>query len=134
GAGEQDDRRKRARAGGRLGSAADRAGRRARRSERAVDRRVPSPVSAAVLLSEEEESRRSRVSRKHRGGHRAALAPTRKSHAEIYPPVTVRALSEAIGVKATDLLRNLMNLNQMVTINATLDEEIAAMLALQFGI
>ena len=35
---------------GRLGSAADRAGRRARRSERAVDRRVTSPVPAAALL------------------------------------------------------------------------------------
>ncbi len=46
----------------------------------------------------------------------------------------MRALSEAIGVKATDLLRKLMNLNQMVTINATLDEEMAVMLAMEFGI
>jgi translation initiation factor IF-2 len=120
--------------GSRLGSAADRAGRRARRSERATDRRVTSPVPAAALLSDEEESRRGRGARKSRGGHRIALAPTRKSNAEIELPITVRALSEAIGVKANDLLRKLMAMNQMVTINATLDEELATMLSMEFGI
>ena len=61
-----------------------------------------------MLLSDEDESRRGRGARKARGGHRAALAPTRKSHAEVEPPITVRALSEAIGVKASDLLRKLI--------------------------
>ncbi len=121
-------------AGNRLGSAADRAGQRARRSERATDRRVTSPVSASTLLSDEEESRRSRGGRKPRGNHRSALAPTRKSQAEIEPPLTVRALSEAIGVKANDLLRKLMAMNQMMTINTTLDEELATMLSMEFGI
>ncbi len=80
-------------------------------------------------------SRRSRSgSKKPRGGHRIALAPTRKSHAEIEPPITVRALSEAIGIKASDLLRKLMGLNQLVTINSTLDEDLAVMLSMEFGV
>ena len=95
---------------------------------------MTSPVPASALLSDEEESRRGRGGRKPRGQHRAALAPTRKSHAEIEPPITVRALSEAIGVKANDLLRKLMAMNQMVTINATLDDELATMLSMEFGI
>jgi translation initiation factor IF-2 len=121
---------------GRLGSAADRAGRRARRSERAGDRRVvSSPLPAAALLSDEEESRRTRSGiKKSRGGQRTALAPVRKSHVEIEPPITVRSLSETIGVKANDLIRKLMAMNQLVTINASLDEDLAVMLAMECGI
>jgi len=120
---------------GRLGSAADRAGRRARRSERAVDRRVTSPVPAAALLVDDDDVRRTRSGiKKGRAGHRTALAPTRKTHVELEPPITVRGLSEAIGVKANDLIRKLMGMNQLTTINATLDDDMATMLALEFGI
>ncbi len=122
---------------GRLGTPADRAGRRAKRNERATERRVTSPLPASTLLTEtEEESRRSRGGRRPgRGGHRAALAPARKSHAQIEPPINVRSLSEAIGVRAADLIRKMMNgMGQMVTINANLDDETAAMLALEFGV
>ena len=62
-----------------------------------------------------------------------AVASPRKTHIEIEPPITVRSLSEAIGVKAQDLLRKLMAMNQMVTINASLDDELAVMLAMEFG-
>ena len=121
---------------GRLGSAADRAGRHARRSERAGDRRVVgSPLPAAALLSDEDELRRTRSGiKKSRGGHRTALAPVRKSHVEIETPITVRSLSETIGVKAKDLIHKLMNMNQLATINATLDEELAVMLAMECGV
>jgi translation initiation factor IF-2 len=130
----EDEEEKKAKAG-RLGSAADRAGRRARRNERAGDRRVGSPDAAAALLSEDEDVRRNRSgSRKPRGGQRLALAPTRKSRAAIEPPITVRGLSESIGIKASDLLRKLMAMNQMVTINATLDDDLAVLLAAEFGI
>ena len=129
---EEDDKKGKT---GRLGSAADRAGRRARRSERAVDRRVTSPVPAAALLADDEDTRRTRSGiKKSRGGQRMAVAPSRKSRAEIEPPITVRALSLAIGVKANDLIRKLMAMNQLATINATLDEDVATMLALEFGI
>jgi translation initiation factor IF-2 len=133
---EEDDRR--GKAAGRLGTPADRAGRRAKRNERATERRVTSPMPAAVLLSETEEeaARRSRSARKtHKGGHRTAVAPVRKSRAEIEPPITVRSLSEAIGVRANDLIKKMMmSTGQLVNINATLEDESAQMLALDFGI
>ena len=63
-----------------------------------------------------------------------AVAPSRKSQAEIEPPITIRGLSLAIGVKANDLIRKLMGMNQLATINASLDDDVATMLALEFGI
>jgi translation initiation factor IF-2 len=137
---EDEERRGKGAAASRLGTAADRAGRRAKRNERANERRVSSPVPASALLNEsEEEGRRSRSggrkSHKHGGGHRTALAPTRKTHAEIEPPITVRGLSEVIGIRANDLIKRMMtSLGQLVTINATLDDETAQMLALEFGV
>jgi translation initiation factor IF-2 len=129
---EEEDKKSKT---GRLGSAADRAGRRARRSERAVDRRVTSPVPAAALLADDDDTRRTRSGiKKSRGGQRIAVAPARKSRAEIEPPINVRSLSLAIGVKANDLLRKLLGMNQLTTINASLDEDVATMLALEFGI
>ncbi len=129
---EEDDRK----AKGRVGSSADRAGRRARRNERATERRVTSPLPAASLLTEDEEVRRVRAARRgHKpGGQRFALAPMRKNSAQIEPPVTVRNLSEAIGIKANDLLRKLMAMGEMATINATLDEDLAQMLSVEFGV
>jgi translation initiation factor IF-2 len=134
---EEDDRRGKGGAG-RLGTPADRAGRRARRNERANERRVTSPMPASALLSEsEEEGRRTRSARKsHKIGHRggAVIAP-RKSHAQIEPPITVRELSEVSGIRAKDLIQKMMSsLGQFVTINANVDEETALMLALEFGV
>jgi translation initiation factor IF-2 len=129
---EEDDKKGKT---GRLGSAADRAGRRARRSERAVDRRVTSPVPAAALLADDDDTRRTRSgSKKSRGGQRVAVSSSRKTQAEIESPITIRGLSLAIGVKANDLIRKLMGMNHLATINASLDDEVATMLALEFGI
>ena len=132
---EEEDRK--GKAAGRLGTPADRAGRRARRNERANERRVTSPMPAAALLSEtEEDGRRTRSGRKsHKLGQRLATVSPRKSHAQIEPPITLRGLSEVIGVRANDLIKRIMtSLGQFVTINATLDEETALMLALEFGV
>ena len=129
---EEDDKKGKT---GRLGSAADRAGRRARRSERAVDRRVTSPVPAAALLADDDDTRRTRSgSKKSRGGQRVAVTSSRKTQAEIESPISIRSLSLAIGVKANDLIRKLMGMNQLATINASLDDDVATMLALEFGI
>ncbi|WP_337177818.1 translation initiation factor IF-2, partial [Paludisphaera sp.] len=129
---EEDDRKK----GKGVGSSADRAGRRARRNERAADRRVSSPMPASALLNEDDDGRRGRGGRRghHKGGgrHSSTLAP-RKTHAEVEAPITVRTLSEGLGVKANDLLRKLMTMGQMATINANLDDELAVMLAMEFG-
>jgi translation initiation factor IF-2 len=94
-------------------------------------------MPASALLGEtEEEGRRSRSGRKsHKMGHRAVAIAARKTHAEIEPPITMRSLSEVIGVRANELIKRMMNsLGQFVSINATLDEETAIMLALEFGI
>jgi translation initiation factor IF-2 len=135
---DEEEERKGKAAAGRLGSTADRAGRRAKRTERANERgRVTSPVPASALIGDasDDDSRRNRGPR--RGMHKAGRhAPnvSRKTHAEVEPPVTVRDLSEATGIKAGDLLRKLMSLGQLVNINASLDEETAVMLALEFGV
>jgi translation initiation factor IF-2 len=134
---EEEERR--GKAASRLGTPADRAGRRARRNERANERRVTptSTMPASALLSEtDEEGRRSRSGRKsHKMGQRVLAVAPRKSRAQIEPPITVRSLSEAIGVRANELIKRMMNsMGQFVSINATLDDETAMMLALEFGI
>jgi translation initiation factor IF-2 len=132
---EEEERRNKG--AGRLGTPADRAGRRARRNERANERRVTSPMPASALLSDvDDEGRRVRSGRKsHKLGARAAVISPRKTHAQIEPPVTVRSLSEVIGIRANDLIKRLMtSLGQLVNINATLDDETAMMLALEFGV
>ncbi|WP_244884901.1 translation initiation factor IF-2 [Singulisphaera acidiphila] len=133
---EEEDRKGKAGAA-RLGTPADRAGRRAKRNERATERRVTSPMPAATLLNEtDDDGRRSRGGRKgSRGGHRAAVVPARKSHAQIEPPINVRSLSEAIGIRANDLIKRMMNsMGLQVNINANLEEESAVMLAMEFGV
>ena len=133
-----DDEEEKKKAAGRLGTPADRAGRRAKRNERANERRISSPLPASALTGEaaEEEGRGRRGGRK--GGHkvgRGQIAPQRKSHAEIEPPITVRSLSEAIGVRANDLIRKMMNsMGLAININANLEDEAAQMLALEFGV
>jgi translation initiation factor IF-2 len=132
-----DDEDEKKKAAGRLGTPADRAGRRAKRNERANERRtISSPVPASALTGEvEEEGRGRRGGRKGHKVGRGQLAPQRKSHAEIEPPITVRSLSEAIGVRANDLIRKMMNsMGLTININANLEDEAAQMLALEFGV
>jgi translation initiation factor IF-2 len=133
--GESDEEERRGKGGaGRPGGSADRAGRRAKRAERATERsRVTSPVDARTLIEGEDDGRRVREPRRHKAVRGALIAP-RKTHAQLEPPVTVRGLSEAIGIKANDLIRKLMSMGQLVTINTTLEDETAIMLAMEFGV
>ena len=74
--------------------------------------------------------------RLHRQGKqkRHLIAP-KKTEAFIEPPVSVRALSEAIGIKASDLVKKLFLQGTLgVNINSTLDDEVAMELALEFGV
>ncbi len=132
---EEED--KKAHPHGRLGSPGDRAGRRAKRNERALERRVTSPLPAAALLNEEEEA--GRVRGHHRRGapkkhSRASVAPVRKSDITLEPPITVRSLSMAIGIPAGQIITKLMNFGQLVNINANIDDDTASMLAMEFGV
>ena len=135
---DEEEEKAKGKAGGRLGSVADRAGRRAKRDERSTARRgTSSPVPGSALTAEEEESRgRNRGPRRNQKGQRGGvLAPQKKTHAEIEPPITLRTLSEAIGVKGNQLIRSLMDLkSELYTINAGIDEELATELAMEFGV
>jgi translation initiation factor IF-2 len=118
--------------GGRFGGAADRAGRRKARQERAKDR-VVSPVPAAALLEGDEDSGRRRGPKRHKS--RGPTVAPRKTSAEIEYPITLRSLSEAIGIKANQLMRRMMDLTgQLVTINTSLEEDAAIELAMEFGV
>jgi len=71
-----------------------------------------------------------------RGGGPGAPAPSRERTGPIVvgAPVTVRALSEALGVRAGDLVKTMMmQFQRMVTPNSTLTEEDAKLLALEKG-
>jgi translation initiation factor IF-2 len=57
----------------------------------------------------------------------------RKGKVPIQLPITVRSLSEALGVRANDLLAKLMAQGKLVTINATLEADLAEVLALDAG-
>jgi translation initiation factor IF-2 len=63
--------------------------------------------------------------------HGQAQKPT---HIEIAPPVTIRQLAEALGVKGSDILKKLMAQGVMATVNQVIDPEAAQVMALEFGL
>ncbi|MGB3086814.1 MAG: translation initiation factor IF-2, partial [Phycisphaerae bacterium] len=58
----------------------------------------------------------------------------RPRKAVVEPPVTVRSLSAALGVKASEIIRQLMNQETMVTVNDVLPEETIEELALAYDV
>jgi translation initiation factor IF-2 len=57
----------------------------------------------------------------------------RKGKVPIQMPITVRSLSEALGVRANDILAKLMAQGKLVNINAILEPDLAEVLALDAG-
>ncbi len=96
----------------------------AARAER-TKRRVRQPQE---LEEGGDESERRRGSRKliRKGTNTAA---PRKDKAVLEFPCTIRSFSEAAGVPASQVLRSLMGMGRMLTINANLDLETAELLA-----
>ncbi|WP_081752935.1 translation initiation factor IF-2 [Kallotenue papyrolyticum] len=73
------------------------------------------------------------------GGRAAPTAVTRgpvrpRGPVELPPTMTIRELSEALGVGAADILRELLKNGVMTNINAQIDYETAALIAAEFGI
>ncbi len=64
----------------------------------------------------------------------ANTAAPRKSKVVVELPCTVRSFSEAIGVPARDVLRQLMALGTLANINAELEPETAELLATELGV
>jgi translation initiation factor IF-2 len=93
--------------------------------------------SRGGVLTEEEEldAGASERLRQHRiRSRRAATIAPSVTAAEIEIPISVRALSEAMGRKAQELLRITAGKGQLLTMNSMLDEETALDLALECGI
>jgi translation initiation factor IF-2 len=70
-----------------------------------------------------------------RGTHQQAMpAGKRGEPIGIEEPITVKSLSAATGIKSNDLMGKLMKQGIFASINQTLDSEVAATIALEFGI
>ena len=76
--------------------------------------------------------RRSMHQRLRRTGSNTA-AP-RKTKATLDLPCTVRSFSEALGVPAQQVLRQLMNMGNLVTINSEIEADVAELLAVELGV
>ncbi len=78
--------------------------------------------------------RRREISKSQQRRQQPHVPATRPSVIEITPPVSLRQLSELMGVKTGELLKKLMNQGVMATVNQTLDAKTAQMLAIDFGV
>jgi translation initiation factor IF-2 len=86
----------------------------------------------ATAIVDEDESPRARIARLRK--QKKAGPQPRKGKVPIEVPITVRSLSEAMGVRSAELLLKLMNHGVTnVTINSTLDPVVAEAFALENG-
>ena len=70
-----------------------------------------------------------------RGTHQQARSVVQKGEpVEIEEPITVKALSAALGVKSNDIISKLMKQGVFATVNQALEIELAQMMALEYGI
>ena len=90
---------------------------------------------AATLSPDGEETPHRRLSRRpRRVATGASTAAPRKERVTIQLPCTVRELSEAAGVPASEILRILMNEGVMTTITAVMDPDMTELVAAELGI
>jgi translation initiation factor IF-2 len=139
---DEEERRGGSRKGGPVERERVRPGLKKRPEDRATTFATTSAIPVEVIMNEEDRpgGRRFTPSRSgsrrsgRRSGGAAVIAP-RKTSAEIEPPITVRALSEALGVKANQIIRKLWDtVGPAVTINSVLDDETAMEIALELGV
>ncbi len=87
------------------------------------------PAGAAVTAA---PFRRRSLQRQRRSG--ANTAAPRKGNVTLELPCTVRSFSEAVGVPAAHVLKQLMAMGTMATMNHVLEPETAEMLAVEMGV
>jgi translation initiation factor IF-2 len=131
-----DDDEEAGKEGVRPGAVKGRDERHRKRSLRAKDRREREESQVRMVGTEGDEE--ARPAYKLRQRIRQPIpqprgTQPRKGRVPVAPPITVRSLSEAVGVRANDLLRRLLERGQMVTINAVLEPVLAEEMALEFG-
>jgi translation initiation factor IF-2 len=79
--------------------------------------------------------RRREISKSQQRLQQQHAAPAqRPTSIEITPPVSVRELSELMGVKSSELLKKLMAQGAMLTVNQPLATDVAQLLAVEFGV
>jgi translation initiation factor IF-2 len=78
------------------------------------------------------EGTRVRPSRKIVSTASHTTAPVRPKEATVSEPITIKSLSAALAVKASDIIAKLMQQGVMVTANQTITSEIAELAALEF--
>jgi translation initiation factor IF-2 len=108
-----------------------RAERQAARKKEPGELKTVRSTGGVVVLDEEERVR----SRRHDRLRKLKKGPTqpRKGKVPIEMPITIRSLSEALGVRANDLIAKLMGQGMMFTINSMLEPDLAETLALDHG-
>lgn len=107
------------------------------RNRRAAKRKTtpdePKIVAGGKIVVDDDSPRHSKIRIKQK--QRQATLP-RKGNIVIEPPITVRSLSEALGIRSVELLFKLRDHGAPANtnINSALDDELAALVALDFGI
>ena len=108
------------------------------------------PPAYQMTKEEREATKAARKVQKRRKGRREEQRPGRKKRTAPQPPstvapraekrririgevITVSDLSQRMGVKATELIKQLMSLGVLATINQTIDVDTAALVAAEFG-
>jgi translation initiation factor IF-2 len=78
---------------------------------------------------------RSRNERDHRGGDEVQAAPVEARIIEVHVPetITVSELAHKMAVKASEVIKVLMKMGQMVTINQPLDQDTAMIVVEEMG-
>ena len=91
-------------------------------------------VSDVGILLEDDPRQRSR-NKRHKPKLKDLVKKPQDNKVAISPPITVRALSEALGVRSGELLFKLMGLGAppTITINSTIEQVMAETVALDYG-
>ncbi len=129
--GDEDDEA--ARKGGaskRPGGVVGRDQRHAKRNERARARKEPEVVGGKLVLDEDDRPQKTR-DRLRKIQQRQKPTQPRKGKVPIQMPITVRSLSEAMGLRSVDLLFRLKDLGAAasITINSVIDPVMAETVA-----
>lgn len=120
----------------RPGKVVGRDGRRLARDLRAKERKsvgVKLEGGRVLVVEDDRESRRARGVRVKAKVKRPGTVE-RKGKVPITQPITVRSLSEAIGLAAGKVLQKLMSLGLMGTINSVIDTDMAELVATDHGV
>ncbi len=112
------------------GGVVGRADRHKERSDRQVRRKVDEALLDMSGDGQSAARARLRRHKKQRG------SMPRKGNVPIGLPITIRSLSEALGVKSAELLMKLMTqgVGSGVTINSQIESELAESIALEYGV